>query len=543
MGGFRSVVWFLVLAGGCKMDQDIGANVTPGTTTRVVWDMKPGKVGNVTYEIIDDATGKKMPGKLTFVGTKGTTDPRFSKGDIGREESDSTGVAAFNRVFSIDGAGAIPVPIGKYKITFSRGMEWTISMSEVEVTAAGVDIKGRLKHVIDTPKWASGDFHVHAAASPDSRVPMRDRVYEFVAEGIDMIVSTDHNVVSNYAPHIEELKVGKMLASTRGDEISSGSWGHFGAFPLPADMEKEGPPGIRRMSAQQIFDAFRADAPDAIINVHHPRLEKAIGYFWLGKFDEKRDRALRKGFSYDFDAVELLNGYQDTNRKSLDRTMADWFALLDCGHMITATGNSDTHHMTYNLGGYPRNYVQVDNDDPGVVTGKDMAKGIKARRVFFTTAPIVSFTSGTAGIGDIAPAPDGKAKVEIGVRAAPWVSISRVKLYVAGKIVKTWDVPKSEDVDRFKTTYEFTIANDTHAVVRVEGDGPLTPIVGGVGGGIPITPLALTNPIFFDKNGNKKYDPVNKHGEHLKDAKDDDDDDKKPKAVDTKKPDDPNPKK
>jgi hypothetical protein len=526
MGCWPWVFLALGASCGCKMDQDLGGNATPspGTQTRVVWDMKPGKVGEVRYEILDDATGKKMPGKLTFVGHKGTTDPRFSKGDIGREEADSTGVAAFNRVFSIDGAGSIPVPIGKYKITFSRGIEWTIQTLEAEVSAAGIDIKGRLKHVIDTPKWASGDFHVHAAASPDSRVPMRDRVYEFVAEGIDMIVSTDHNVVANYQPHIDELKMTKLLASARGDEISSGAWGHFGAFPLPADMEKEGPPSIRRKTAQQIFDAFRAEAPDAIINVHHPRLEKAIGYFWLGMFDNKLDRALRKGFSYDFDAVELLNGYQDTNRKSLDRTMEDWFSLLDTGHMVTATGNSDTHHMTYNLGGYPRNYVQVDNDDPGVVTGAHMAKGIKQRRVYFTTAPIIGFSSGTAGIGDIAPAPDGKAKLEIVVRAAPWVSVSRVKLYVGGKIAKTWNVDKSDAVERFKITHEIEVPRDTYAVVRVEGDAPLTPVVGGVGGGIPITPLALTNPIFFDKDGNKKYDPPHKHGDHLKDAKDDGDD-------------------
>ena len=34
-------------------------------------------------------------------------------------------------------------------------------------------------------------------------------------------------------------------------------------------------------------------------------------------------------------------------------------SLLDRGHLVTATGNSDTHHLNYNLGGYPRNYVNV----------------------------------------------------------------------------------------------------------------------------------------------------------------------------------------
>ncbi len=534
--------WWLAVAAfgtaGACANEDVASNANGGGKTRVIFSppAKPGKVGPVTYEILDETTGKRIPGKLTFIGVRGTKSPRFSKGDIGREDEDSTAVAAFNRVFTIDGAGVTPVPLGFYDVTFSRGLEWTIATQRIEVTSQGVEVKVKLKHVIDMPKWASGDFHVHAASSPDSRVPMQDRVYEFIAEGVDMIVSTDHNVVANYRPLIEELHAEKLLASAMGDEVTTGSWGHFGAFPLPAEMQatgKDGAIAVRRKTAAQIFDSIRADAPDAIIDVHHPRLERAIGYFWLGRFDEKLDKAGRKGFSYDFDAIELLNGYQDTNRKSLDRTMADWFALLDCGHIVTATGNSDTHHLTYNLGGYPRNYVLVDNDDPAALTGAMMAKGIRGHHAFLTTGPMVFVTSGTAGIGDLAAAPDGKAKLEIAVKAAPWVSVSRVKLYIAGKIVKTWDVPPSDAVDRFKTTYEQTLPNDTYAVVRVEGDTPLSPVVGG-GGTIAVTPLALSNPIFFDTNNNKKYDPINRHGDHLRGATDEDDE--KPTNTETKKP-------
>ena len=37
-------------------------------------------------------------------------------------------------------------------------------------------------------------------------------------------------------------------------------------------------------------------------------------------------------------------------RRSVDRVINDWFSLLNHGHIVTATGNSDTHHLTYNLG-------------------------------------------------------------------------------------------------------------------------------------------------------------------------------------------------
>jgi hypothetical protein len=468
--------------------------------------------GGLSFEIIDDATGQRMPAKLTLVGVKGTKDPRLSHGDIGRE--DEGALAAFNRIFSLAGVGVVPVPTGTYDVTASRGPEWTIATQRVTIKRDGAELHARLRHVVDTPHWVSGDFHVHAAPSPDSRVPMRDRVYEFVSDGVDMIVSTDHNVVSNYQPVIADMHAEKLLASATGDEITTATWGHFGAFPLPHEMESEGHGAItvRQRNPVDIFKDVRERAPDAVIDIHHPRLEADIGYFSLGKFDDQKDQSTRKGFSYDFDAIEILNGYQDTNRKTIDRVMRDWFALLDRGHLVTATGNSDTHHLTYNLGGYPRNYVLVDNDDPGVVTPADVAHGVKAHHSFFTTGPIVTFTIGGVGIGDLAPAPNGKATAEIIVRAAPWVSVSRVILYVSGREVQRWAVQASEQIERFHTTYDLAVPTDTYAVVRVEGDTPLAPVVGGRD--VQVTPFALTNPIFLDVNLNHTYDAAIAHGRH-----------------------------
>lgn len=474
------------------------------------------ETGGLSFEIVDTASGKRMPGKLTIVGVKGTSDPKLSKGDIGVEQGDA--VLAYNRIFSLSGVGVIPVPTGTYDVTVSRGIEWSIITQRVKVTSAGAEVRAHLDHSVDTPKWVSGDFHVHAAGSPDSRVPMRDRVYEFIADGVDMIVATDHNVVSDYKPIIEDLHAQHYLASATGDEISTGGWGHFGAFPLPQNEGAgHGAISVRKKSAADIFHDVRATAPDAVIDVHHPRLERAIGYFYLGKFDEEKDSSTRKGFSYDFDALEVVNGYQDTNRKSIDRVMKDWFALLDRGHLITATGNSDTHHLTYNLGGYPRNYVLVDDDDPYKVTAGDVARGVKAHHAFLTTGPIVEMSVGKTGIGDLAPVKDGKVTVSIKVKAAPWVSVSRVMIYVAGKVDKTFDVPKSDKPERFSTTYDFTIPNDCYVVARVEGDGSLAPVVGG-GSSVNVTPFALTNPIFLDANTNGVYDPVKGHGAHSSDA-------------------------
>ena len=69
------------------------------------------------------------------------------------------------------------------------------------------------------------------------------------------------------------------------------------------------------------FNDVRVNAPGAIIDVHHPRIDSEIGYFDIAHFDARGDRADRPGFSWDFDAVEVMNGYQDPVRRSVDRVV------------------------------------------------------------------------------------------------------------------------------------------------------------------------------------------------------------------------------
>ena len=383
----------------------------------------------------------------------------------------------------------------------------------VKVDAKGTEVRAQIRHVVDTRGWLSGDFHVHAAPSPDSRVPMIDRVYEFAAEGIDMIVSTDHNVVSDYAPIIHELDLDRVLTSACGDEITTATWGHFGAFPLPQSLEHSGQGAIHAgaRTAGEIFRSVREVAPDAVVDVHHPRLEKAIGYFDLGGLDGRSDRASRAGFSFDFDAVEVLNGYQDPDRKSIDKTIDDWFELLAHGHAVTALGNSDTHHLTYNLAGYPRNYVRVVDDDPAHVNAADVARAIKAHRAFFTTGPFLALRVGGVEVGGLVTLPMGKARAAIEVRAAPWVSVSLVRLYVDGKEVQRWRVPPG--TVEFRGVAPLALKRDAFVVARADGDRPMSPVIGDRDRFI-VYPLALTNPVFVDVDGNGRWDPPSPHGPH-----------------------------
>ncbi|MDB4968612.1 MAG: hypothetical protein JWN44_4301 [Myxococcales bacterium] len=479
--------------------------------------------GGLAYDVRDADTGALIPCKLTLVGVDGTPDPRFTRNDIGRQEGEGS-VVAYDRVLSIAGVGVVHVPAGSYDVYVSRGPEWDLHVERKVHIADGKSavVQARLKHVVDTTGWLSADFHVHASPSSDSHVPMHDRVYEFVADGVELITSTDHNVVSNYGPVIEELGVGRYLTSITGDELTTNGWGHFGAWPLPHDLERAGQGAVlvHGKGPKDFFGEVRGRAPEAIINVHHPRIDAEIGYFNIGGFDAHGDKASRRGFSFDFDAVEVLNGYQDAERRSVDRMIDDWFALLQHGHMVTATGNSDTHHLDHNIGGYPRNYVRVQDDRVAALRDpSEIPRAVKAHRVQFTTGPFVVLTVGGVGIGDVARAVGGAAKVEIEVRAAPWVSVSRVTLYVDGNEVKRWKVargggaPGAAEAVRFRESWDVKLKRDGWTVVRVDGDEPLAPVVGDRKR-FDVRPLAVTNPVFLDVDGNGKFDAPVGHGGH-----------------------------
>ena len=158
--------------------------------------------GLLAFDVRDADTDAPIPCKLTFVGLAGTPRPFFTHNDIGRPEGELA-IAAFDRVFSAAGSEDIRVPQGTYNIYVSRGPEWDISVHPWEKIGEGTTkIYAHLRHVIDSRGWLSADFHVHAAPSPDSIVPLTHRVLEFVAawRGVWPMISITCSLLSSGSP-------------------------------------------------------------------------------------------------------------------------------------------------------------------------------------------------------------------------------------------------------------------------------------------------------------------------------------------------------
>src|SRR5262245_58352055 len=223
-----------------------------------------------------------------------------------------------------------------------------------------------MSRVVDTRGFISADLHQHAAPSFDSGVSLTDRAVSNAVEGVEVLVSTDHNVVTDYRPVIAAQGLGRAVVSIIGTEATTHSVGHFNAFPLMYSPGKlrGGMVDPEGLTPRQIFEylrGMRVAEIDPVIQVNHPRSGKITGYFDIMWLDPKSGDARDPRFIPDFDAVEVMT-FGKT--QETDAAIDDWFALLDRGLKITATGNSDSHSISFREVGWPRTFVCVENDDP-----------------------------------------------------------------------------------------------------------------------------------------------------------------------------------
>jgi len=184
------------------------------------------------------------------------------------------GAAQLNVIYTENGKIKQRVKPGSYTITISRGPEFTIQETTVNVTAGvttalngGSPIS--LKRVVDTTGWQSADFHIHSGRSLDSSAPLEARVRSFAAEGVDVMVSTDHDIVTDYTPAIKKLKLGSFINSIIGTEVTtsvgtppyfSNSWGHMNAWPqlYNPNIRRGGSVEDENVSPNVVYDRIRS---------------------------------------------------------------------------------------------------------------------------------------------------------------------------------------------------------------------------------------------------------------------------------------------
>jgi hypothetical protein len=251
---------------------------------------------------------------------------------------------------------------GTYDVYISRGPEYEVAVKRLTVKAGGnARVQGVLRRSVKTPGYLSADLHMHARGSIDSGLDYTERVLSIAAEGLEVVVATDHNYISDYEPFILASGLQPFIKSVIGLELTTFEAGHFNGFPLRYDVEtasrgsfewQDRAPGV-------IFEQLRQmgtlSPDDTIIQVNHAR-DSLLGYFSQHNVDPfSAEASLRfqnttgtarifgaiaspngnafyvtkdgqnydTTFSWNFDAFEVFNGKRNELLRHFRRTKSE----------------------------------------------------------------------------------------------------------------------------------------------------------------------------------------------------------------------------
>jgi hypothetical protein len=265
--------------------------------------------GTVAFTVNEKTGGSPLlPARLTFKGVGATPDPVFNHDwsslegvtplathTFGGTQAGSAGSAAGQgNVVYTTGSGSIQVRPGTYDIYASRGMEYGVDLVQVVVTAGNTtNAAFKLKRSVKTKGAISVDSHIHTGRSVDTAAAVRDRVLSFAAEGVEVMISTDHDDHTDFAPVITSFGLGSRMTSIIGNEVTGSvpappafpnSFGHINAWPLPLNVTapRDGAIQDEYVAPNWIFSRLRNQGAE-VIQYNHPRAGVSgittIGYF------------------------------------------------------------------------------------------------------------------------------------------------------------------------------------------------------------------------------------------------------------------------
>lgn len=252
------------------------------------------------------SSSRLLPAKVTILGRNGTPDPRFGydreainvspgQPDVDlRPETFGGALAQANFVYLPNGEGSVELRPGEYEVFASRGPEYSLDRALVTVAAGDTTaLDFVLRRLVATFHALAADFHIHSARSLDSSAAPRGRVAASAGEGLEVMVSADHDFVLDYATVIADLGLWRYVHSIAGTEATSNvpnppafpnAAGHVNGWPirLDPDARKDGAIEDEFVAPNMLFSRLRRAGAE-VIQYNHLRAGVrglgSIGFF------------------------------------------------------------------------------------------------------------------------------------------------------------------------------------------------------------------------------------------------------------------------
>jgi hypothetical protein len=467
--------------------------ITIGTATTVV-DFDVPMTGFVRVQVTENPGSAPLAAKVSVVGLDLAPDPGTSqtvlsvtvRGSLfsvdAREKTKIYGLPQVHFAGPDGDTGVFAVPPGDYQIVVSHGPEYSVYKTAVPFTVtAGSEaspqvINAALVRVVDTAGFISSDAHVHMIASPDSFVSKDERIVTMLAEGVEYLVASDHDFLTDLTGDVAALGASNLIKTAVSDEITYFTEGHFGAYPLdfpaiPGSVTNGavdwGDPTAAPGAGYPSNSSYNLSPEEMVTLVKGPPYNAIVVqanhfYTHFGNLGidstvappqsttppsrVRQDPLLTNLYSDKITALELwIENSRSQNARAVGENLGDWFNMLNNFDSTqpnlrkTATFDSDTHTTTIVQAGGPRNMVASSTDDPALIDPVKEAQNVNEGRDVGTNGPFMRVTivgdggleAGHAiGKSRIVTNTDATATVNVNIQSPDWAEFDRVEIYV-----------------------------------------------------------------------------------------------------------------
>lgn len=416
------------------------------------------------------------------------------------------------------GDWTFPFVAGDYTLTVSKGLVWGIDRQNVTITAGDItEVDAKINQDVDTTGYLFLNSHEHSERSIDSIVRADDRIYNAIANGVDIMTPTDHDFFGSFQEDIEELGLEKYVHSFLGCEVSP-IWGHTTAagcrtppayptyFAIDLTHYDDDGRALKAKTASEIYQEAREVFGCEFVGINHPyRGGPTFETYYGSELDFDPDSALPDLDLSLVDGVEVYNK-GDSVSVITEQNIIAWFNVLNHGYHIAAIGGSDEHHFAGSYGN-PRNLVPSSRTVEEGVDQTEIWDNVKALRSQVVGGPVIRFSVDDKGSGETVVANEGKVTVKVKVEAPKWMGLNFVKVFANGIQANEFVPTENSEVVRLDETFELELETDAHIVVTAGSFDPAHEMV-------PVArklPFSNTNPIFVDVDGDG-YTPLHKQG-------------------------------
>ncbi|HYG74964.1 MAG TPA: CehA/McbA family metallohydrolase [Planctomycetota bacterium] len=473
-------------------------------------DLRPRKTvlseAKLNVRVTDSGTNAGLPCRITLATTDGALMPLSVLDDSSRPAAARTGV-----VYTRDGTATVGVPAGTYTLYATRGFEYSMATRQITIAAGQAqDVNLQITREVPTPGLIACDTHIHTRTfSGHGDATDDERMLTIAGEGIELAVSTEHNLHADYAPAQARTGLTNAFTTVVGNEITTKA-GHFNAFPINSGSPV---PDSKQTDWPVLLKSIRGTPGVQVITLNHPRdLHSNFTPFGPQNLNAVTGEHYRIA-DFSIDAVEVVTSA--ALQSDIELQFRDWFALLNYGFRTAGIGSSDSHDVTRFILGQGRTYARCDDSTPGKIDIDAACRSFREGRVAASMGLLCDVrVNERFAPGDVAAASGAEVKIVATVLGPSWVNADRVQLFANGELLREQSIEASSKIEKAKVTWTIPRpAQDTHLIVMATGPGVTAPCWAIPRPYQPTsktwTPrvIGATNPVWLDADGDGVYTP------------------------------------